>query len=69
MELKVETPIGEITVDKASDPNYPGVYVSVNGVALVLVEYEAGSMQHVVRVWNHKDPDNDYEYKQEIEGE
>lgn len=65
--MNVKTKIGNISVIEATDPTYPGVYIEVNGVQLVLVEYDNGEGKHVVRVWNHKEADNDYEYKQVIE--
>ncbi|KJD43999.1 hypothetical protein [Paenibacillus terrae] len=62
----VETPIGKIEAQPASDHNYPGIYVSVNGTQLVLIEYDSIHEQHAVRVWNHNDPDIDPEYTQTI---
>lgn len=64
--LIVETPIGKIEAQPASDPNYPGIYVSVNGTQLVLIEYDSLNEQDAVRVWNHNDPDSDPEYTQTI---
>lgn len=65
--VKVETPIGTIEVAQSGDKSYPGVWVTVNGEALVLVEFDPSVNKHVIRVWDHKDPDNDYEYKQTVE--
>lgn len=65
-ELVISTPVGEIAVNKASDPNYPGVFISTAGVDLVCVEYDKSVGKHVVRVWDYHDPDNDPVYKQVI---
>lgn len=62
----IETPRGTISVQHSPDPTYPGYYVSVNGVALVLVEYDATNDNHAIRVWPHTEPENDYEYLQRI---
>lgn len=62
----IPTPQGEITIEHSSDANYPGCYISINGVTLVLVEYDNTFGTHAIRVWPHEDPDNDYEYLQRI---
>lgn len=66
LEHTIDTPRGQISVQQSSDTQYPGYYISVNGVALVLVEYDDSHGSHAVRVWSHKDPENDYEYLQRI---
>lgn len=65
-EHSIDTPRGTISVQETSDPDFPGYYVSVNGVALVLVEFDSINDGHAVRVWPHTDPDNDYEYLQRL---
>lgn len=65
-EYSVQTPKGVISVHPSSDTQYPGYYVAINGVALVLVEYDNTNDEHAIRVWSHEDPDNDYIYKQAI---
>lgn len=64
--IKVETPLGLIEVEKASDPDYPGVYVSINGVSLVLVEYDATRKEHIIRVWDQDEPETEPHYNQAI---
>lgn len=39
--MVVETPKGKIKEIKSSDPTYPGIWISVNGQELVLVEFDA----------------------------
>ena len=63
---KVDTPIGVIETKGSTDPSNPGIWISVNGEDLVLVEYDAAEEKHAVRVWNHKQPDGDSVYKQVI---
>lgn len=65
-EMSVTTPKGEINVFKASDPNYPGVYVEINGVQLALVEYDESKKKHAVRIWSADDDEGDPEYTQMI---
>ncbi|RRJ54649.1 hypothetical protein EHV15_34190 [Paenibacillus oralis] len=63
----IKTPIGSIAVNQTSDPNYPGVYVSVDDTSLVLVEYDPSQRKHAIRVWSQDEPENDPEYIQMIE--
>lgn len=65
-EHTIDTPKGSIKVEGFPDGDYPGVYISVNGVQLVLVEFDKDEDKHAIRVWSHKDPDNDWVYKQEV---
>lgn len=65
--IDVNTPIGTISATLSGDPEYPGVWVEVNGHELVLVEYDESVKRHVVRVWDHQTPNDDIVYKQTIE--
>jgi len=64
--LTVKTPIGEIAAKPTLNQEYPGVWVSVNGEVLVLVEYDATKNSHVIRVWNSGEPEEECEYMQEV---
>ena len=50
----IQTPVGEMTVVKNPDPDYPGVWVKVNGRDLVLVEYDKEADKHFARIWTKK---------------
>jgi hypothetical protein len=69
--LKVETPLGfiEVKVSPAGEVDYPGIWINIGDEGLVLVEYDSDLQKHVIRVWDHKDPDNDPVYRQVIEEE
>lgn len=59
---KIKTPIGEIEAKIFVDPDYPGIWIRVNGEDLVLVEYDQVKKKHVIRVWDDKNPDDECEY-------
>lgn len=65
-KISVDTPIGKIEAAVVNDPNYPGVWISINGVQLVLAEYELPTGKHRIRVWNNQNPDDVSEYSQVI---
>ena len=56
-QLSVKTPVGEITVVENPDPNYPGVWVRVNGQDLILVDYDKELNSHFARIWTKKRDD------------
>lgn len=64
--IEINTPDGVIKAHLSTNPDYPGLYVSVNNVSLVSVEYDTANEHHAVRVWPHKDPDNDPDYHQSL---
>ncbi|WP_456363694.1 hypothetical protein [Priestia aryabhattai] len=66
-KLSVLTPVGEITVKENPDPEYPGVWIQVNGQELVLVDYSAEEKTHFVRVWTKKRDDEGDDYIAKID--
>jgi hypothetical protein len=67
--MVIETPLGIIEAKESPDPTYPGIWISVNGTDVVLVEFDEDEQRHAVRVWDHQDPDNDHIYRQIIREE
>lgn len=66
LQMFVPTPEGTITVQKATDPNYPGLVVSINGTDLAVIEYDESIGKHVIRVWDHREPDGEPDYVQTL---
>lgn len=64
--MKVETPKGNIKCEESTDRNNPGIWVSVNGNELVLVEFDEVRGKHVIRVWDEENINDDYEYIKEL---
>ncbi len=62
-DFKMATPEGEIAVIKTQDSTSPGIWISVNGEELVLVEFDSSCQQHAIRVWDSEKPDDDYVFK------
>lgn len=60
------TPAGIIQVSSNEDPNYPGYWISINGETLVLVEHDSSEGEHVIRVWNHGEEDEECTYRQVV---
>lgn len=56
-EFTVKTPVGEISVVENPDESYPGVWISVNGQDLVLVDYDEEKGTHFAHVWTKKRDD------------
>lgn len=53
-KFSIKTPVGEISAIESPDPNYPGIWISVNGQELVLVDYDVMKNTHFARVWTKK---------------
>ena len=63
-ELVIPTRLGNIVAIPSTEPLYPGIFIEVNGKQVALIEYDGSNEQHVIRVWDYKDSDGDYIYKQ-----
>lgn len=63
-ELVISTRLGNIIAIPSTDPLYPGIFIEVNGRQVALIEYDGHNEQHILRVWDYKDSDGDYIYKQ-----
>lgn len=65
MKSIIKTPKGIISIHPSSDPNYPGVYIDINGVQVALIEWDDTAQKHAVRVWDGKE--EDFVFKQEYD--
>jgi len=66
---EIQTPKGTIQVLESADPDYPGVWIKVNDLEVVLVEYDPTMDKHIIRVWNYDDPFEESEYMQILGGD
>lgn len=57
---------GEIVATENIDNEYPGIWVSIGGEKLVLVDIEEETGKASIRVWDNQEPDEDYVYSQEF---
>lgn len=64
---KIGMPSGLVEMYEATDPDYPGVWIDINGEQAALVEHDHLSGKPTVRVWNGED--EDYIFRQEYEAE
>lgn len=64
--LNVETDVGIISAQPSSDPDFPGIYLSVDGEEVALLEYSSLSKMKSLKVWDAKNPDDDFVYNQEF---
>lgn len=64
--LNVETDGGIISAQPSSDPEYPGIYLSVDGKEVALLEYSSLSEMKSLKVWDAKKPDDDFVYNQDF---
>lgn len=62
----IHTPKGTIHVKENVDPNYPGVWIEIDGEVIAVIDYDSEQDHLALRVWDHKKPDDDYIYKQTI---
>lgn len=65
-DMVIDTPSGIISAAPATDKANPGIYISVEGVELVLVEYDSLIGKAVIRVWDHHNPNQDPCYRQVV---
>jgi hypothetical protein len=56
----------EVSVKESTNPDYPGVFVSIGEKELVLVEYDVEEDKHNILVWDDNNPDGDPVYKQVV---
>lgn len=66
VSFDVHTPLGVLSAISTNDPNdpnnvdaYPGIWIEVDGVGLVLAEFDSSTQKLRVLVWDKDDPDND----------
>lgn len=64
--LNVETDGGIISAQPSSDPEFPGIYLSVDGKEVALLEYSSLSEMNSLKVWDAKNPDDDFVYNQDF---
>lgn len=54
-DLKVSTKYGEIQATASTDPDYPGIFIEMNGEQLALVEYSSSDNRVFLRTWKQGD--------------
>lgn len=66
--MEVNSPKGIIKAHAVED-EYPGIWISIGNDEnkLVLVEYDASIENFAIRVWDHKQPEDDFIYKQIVD--
>lgn len=56
-DFTVDTPNGKIEVFSSTNPDYPGIYVDINGVQRVLIDHLSDTKETKIRVWeDEEDP-------------
>lgn len=64
--LNVETDGGIISAQPSSDPDFPGIYLSIDGKEVALLEYSSLSAMKSLKVWDVKKDDDDFAYSQDF---
>lgn len=56
---KLETPVGTIEIKPASDEDYPGFWIEIEGEGMILIEYNPDIQGIRALVWDPIKPDDD----------